>query len=393
MIAPVLAGRNCFGYGNKKKYITIHQTGNSARGAGAKMHGDYQINNTKYPVIREASWHWTVDENVAIQSFPHEVSCWHASDGAGDGNVNSIGIEACINIDGNYVQSVKNMAKLTAIIMKQESIPLENVRQHYDWDKSRLAREGKSHLQPKSCPAQIRSGKDGIDWNVFIGMVKQELGKDVVVPAKKPTPAPAPKPVVDASATKIIRKYGELGSFKVTDPEGIIVRDKPSISGNKLAVYEKNELLEKYHTVHLGNGYVWIQYTRGGGKGEAYMPIREFSIVNGKEEYGKPWGVLGGVKNIVAPKAVAKPAPAPAPKPKKQYVQLAKTVSSWNVYRIGDKPVNGNQCATLNPKASGGLEYEILGWSQKNTVAIIKTHDFGKVQIFVADRDAKLVWK
>lgn len=132
-LAPVLPGKNCFGRMNKKKFFVIHQTGNVARGANAQMHADYQINNTKYKYPREASWHYSVDDKEAIQSFTHDVSCYHASDDDGDGNMHSIAIEGCINADGDYKKSVENMARLAAKILKDESISIMNMKQHYDF--------------------------------------------------------------------------------------------------------------------------------------------------------------------------------------------------------------------------------------------------------------------
>lgn len=55
VFAPVKPGVNCTGYGNGKKFITVHQTGNTSRGANAAMHAKLQFNNP-----RDASWHWQV---------------------------------------------------------------------------------------------------------------------------------------------------------------------------------------------------------------------------------------------------------------------------------------------------------------------------------------------
>lgn len=150
-----IASKVTFGGINKKKYITIHQTGNTAVGANAQAHANLQSRGNS----RAASWHYQVDDKVAIQSFEDDAQCWHASDGKGDGNLNSIAIEICINLDGNYKKSVENGAKLTKYLMDKYNIPIENVKQHYDW-------------YPKNCPAQIRAGKEGITWAKFLDMVK-----------------------------------------------------------------------------------------------------------------------------------------------------------------------------------------------------------------------------
>jgi len=183
-LAPVIPLSNCYGYGNKKKFLTIHQTGNSNVGANAQVHANLQSR------VYGASWHWTVDDKEAIQSFEHSVSCWHASDGRNDGNLNSIAIEGCINSDGNYLKAVTNMAELAAKIMKDEGIPIENMKQHHDFDIKHR----------KNCPAQIRAGKGGIDWNDFVNMVKGFMKDEPVIAVKSVSVEKAPikvaKPVV-----------------------------------------------------------------------------------------------------------------------------------------------------------------------------------------------------
>lgn len=160
LVSRAIESRVSFGRLNQKRYITVHDTGNQAVGANASAHARLQANGNS----RQASWHWQVDDREAIQSFPHEVSAFHCGDGRGNGNMHSIGVEICINSDGNYRKAVENGAKLVAKIMEQENIPLENIRQHWDWSR-------------KNCPAQIRAGRDGINWNTFLNMVKQALNK------------------------------------------------------------------------------------------------------------------------------------------------------------------------------------------------------------------------
>ena len=82
----------------------------------------------------------------------------------------------------------------------------------------------------------------------------------------------------------VMKIYKENGTFYPS--ETIIVRDRPSTQGNIIARYYKGEDLD-YHTVHIGNGYVWLQYDRDNG-GQGYIPIREFK--NG--DYGKIWGTV-----------------------------------------------------------------------------------------------------
>lgn len=66
-----------------------------------------------------------------------------------------------------------------------------------------------------------------------------------------------------------------------------------------------------------------------------------------------------------------------------QKLYLPASASSWRIYHLNVAPVKGNECGFLKPSKFGGLEYDILGWTQDN-VAIIQTRDFGQVQIYVA---------
>lgn len=260
-LAPTKAGVNGFGGVNKKLKITIHLTGNRSKGANAQMHAKLQSQ------VYGASWHWQVDDKEAIQSFEHTWQCFHAGDGAGNGNKHSIGIEGCINSDGDYVKSVTNMAELTAKICKDEGLdPVKDVVRHYDWS-------------GKHCPSQIMDGWYGITWAKFKQMVLDFYNagnttvKTVATTAKETT-----------ATNGIVKKYAEKGVFYPN--ETIIVRDEPTTKANIVARYYKGENLT-YHTVHIGNGYVWLEYLRNNGK-SGFIPIREYN--NGK--YGKVWGTI-----------------------------------------------------------------------------------------------------
>jgi N-acetylmuramoyl-L-alanine amidase len=144
-----------FGTSNGKRYITIHETDNTAKGADAQAHANLQSKGNS----RQASWHYTVDDKEAIQSFDHKFQLWHAGDGAHDGNLHSIAIEICVNSDGDYKKAVQNAIELTKQIMASEHIPIGNVVQHNHWS-------------GKDCPDNLRSGAKGINWNQFVERLK-----------------------------------------------------------------------------------------------------------------------------------------------------------------------------------------------------------------------------
>src|SRR5699024_8086275 len=90
--------------------------------------------------------------------------CWHA--GNRRYNERSIGIEICINSDGNYRKAVENAAALTAHLMKRYGIPLERVIQH-------------NAASGKDCPRIMRAGSKGVTWGDFRTMVSGSKAKDI----------------------------------------------------------------------------------------------------------------------------------------------------------------------------------------------------------------------
>lgn len=138
---------------NKRKYITIHQTGNKSKSANAIKHANY-INNGS-----PTSWHYTVDDTQIVQHYLDTVQCWHCGDGSGTGNTQSIGIELCINEGSNYLKTILNGVELVQLLMKKYNIPITNVVQHNKWS-------------GKHCPQQIRENYLGLSWNDFINKVK-----------------------------------------------------------------------------------------------------------------------------------------------------------------------------------------------------------------------------
>lgn len=159
---------------NPCNYLTVHQTGNVKPGADAKGHADLQY----FGNVREASWHLSVDDHSAWRSYLDSRQCWHAGDGVGKGNTQSLGMELCINSDGDYVQTIENGADVARQKMLEHNIPITRVFQHNHWSS-----------YGKDCPDQIRGNKDGIDWSDFLGMILDSAATlSSTRPKSKPTP-------------------------------------------------------------------------------------------------------------------------------------------------------------------------------------------------------------
>jgi N-acetylmuramoyl-L-alanine amidase len=164
--------------------VTIHNTGNASKGAGAKSHAAYVKGDAaaNLPV----SWHYTVDEKDIYQHLPDSEDAFHAGDGAGDGNRKSIGIEICMNSDGDLLKATDKAAELTAFLCGKYNIPVENVVQHQKWS-------------GKNCPQLIRNGKP-YNWNAFLSKVRSFMGANLVAPAPAQTVTPAAPPATTPAA-------------------------------------------------------------------------------------------------------------------------------------------------------------------------------------------------
>lgn len=139
------------------RYIVIHETDNVNEGSDAKSHSAY-LNRG---VSGETSWHYTVDDHEIYHHVPDDEVAWHAGDSKNPegGNAHGIGIELCVNADGDYEQTLKNGAKLTAYLMQTYDLDITAVTQHADY-------------MEKNCPARLR---DSGRWDEFLQMVESYL--------------------------------------------------------------------------------------------------------------------------------------------------------------------------------------------------------------------------
>lgn len=112
------------------KYIVIHETGNKDKGANAKMHSTFIKNNSDL----YTSWHYTVDETEIYHHIPDNEIAYHAGDGKGEGNTNGIGIELCINKDGDFNKTFNNAAKLVAYLLKEYKLNVNDIKLHKDFN-------------------------------------------------------------------------------------------------------------------------------------------------------------------------------------------------------------------------------------------------------------------
>lgn len=122
--------RNYSDHRKKIEYIVIHDTDNRDPKADAEMHTSYYQNNT-----RGASAHFTVDDSHIVNNVREEDSAYHCGDGYGKNgitNSNSIGIEMCVNSDGDFSKTMANAEELAKYLMHKYNLPPERVVMHRD---------------------------------------------------------------------------------------------------------------------------------------------------------------------------------------------------------------------------------------------------------------------
>ena len=139
------------------KYIVIHDTLNTKKGADADAHFNY-FNGRN----RNSSADFFVDDKKILQVNDYtKYYTWQVGDGKGKygiTNQNSIGVEICVNADGNYEKAVENAAKLVNHLMNELNIPEERVVRHYDASR-------------KNCPASMSGGSWAM-WYAFKEKIK-----------------------------------------------------------------------------------------------------------------------------------------------------------------------------------------------------------------------------
>ncbi len=141
------------------RYIVIHDTANSSKGADADAHFKY-FNGEN----RNSSADFFVDDEKILQVNDYtKYYTWQVGDGKGKygiTNQNSVGIEICINADGDYDKAFLNAVELTKYLMKELNISPEYVKRHYDASR-------------KNCPASM-SKNNWEKWEIFKEAIMDE---------------------------------------------------------------------------------------------------------------------------------------------------------------------------------------------------------------------------
>ena len=273
-VANGKAGRFAAG---KPTWVVVHSSGNPNAGLDSEI--AYMARNQDYAFVQAWAGHNKIVE-IANTDYP----AW----GAGR-TANKYAVQIEVTEDKRLTkaqkqQAIDREAFWVAVQCAYYGIPLNKVYSHADI--SRMYPQDTNHTDPIAFFKSV-----GVSWSGFKAQVKKYY--DVLVAGgdtTKITSLDGNKPTVTSSKTTtntsigIVKKYAEKSVFYPN--ETIIVRDAPSTKANIVARYHKGENLT-YHTVHIGNGYVWLEYLRNNGK-SGFIPIREYK--NGK--YSKIWGTI-----------------------------------------------------------------------------------------------------
>lgn len=160
--------------GTPIKYIVIHDTGNTSIGADANAHFSFFNSGD-----RQSSAHYFVDDKQILRIIKEEDKAWHCGDGRGKygiTNENSIGIEICINSDGNFKIAFDTAAQLTAELLKKYNLSMDRVVRHYDASR-------------KNCPNIMRNDNWAL-WDDYLDKVrfyfedepeKEDTSNDIII--------------------------------------------------------------------------------------------------------------------------------------------------------------------------------------------------------------------
>lgn len=200
--------RNRPGGINPCRWITVHETGNPAKGADAAAHGNAL--DGAWGEVEQVSWHYTVDDHNIVQHLPDSETAYHAGDGAkGPGNATSIGIEICVNMDGDFEAAKHNAAALVRLLMERHGLTLDSVVQHNRWN-------------GKDCPKTIRATPGG--WEAFLGLCRGE---------EQPVATPLEEAVKKLAAEGYINSpaYWMGGEYSAENVQALIIKWAATLGG------------------------------------------------------------------------------------------------------------------------------------------------------------------
>lgn len=161
--------------------VTIHNTNNTDIGADANRHSLFVRTNGYQEYKgqkRSVSWHYTVDDRLAIRQLPDHERGKHA--GSGTGNGTSIGIEICMQQGIDQQAANQRAAQLAAYLIVEHGMESDALVQHRHWS-------------GKPCPSLLL---DDAAWSKFCRLVSGYVEHLRPSGNKHDDPVPLPDPFV-----------------------------------------------------------------------------------------------------------------------------------------------------------------------------------------------------
>jgi len=134
LLTPGVKGRP--GKNISPKALVIHWTANTGRGADAVANRNYFNSGVA------ASAHYIVDDHQVVQCLPENEMAYHvgAKQYKSDAvqklssypNNCTIGIEMCVNADGDFKKTYQNTIELAVDILKRHRWGIDRLWRHYD---------------------------------------------------------------------------------------------------------------------------------------------------------------------------------------------------------------------------------------------------------------------
>lgn len=161
--------------------ITLHNTYNDAPA----------INEAKYMVGNDSatSFHDAVDDKEVRHCIPYDRNAWHAGDGNGRGNRNSIGVEICYSMSGGerYRKAELNAIDHISNLMILFGIPISNVKTHQErngkYCPHRMLDEGRVGWFKDELVKAVekkKGGKKAMKWTMKTGGIGVNLAQEVI---------------------------------------------------------------------------------------------------------------------------------------------------------------------------------------------------------------------
>ena len=253
-----ISKKNTYDGQNNPKYIVIHETDNFAKGAGARRHAEAQAAGHL-----NTSVHYYAGSDGIYQAAAHTDGCWAVGHEYGGNhsikdatNRNTINIEICVNVDGDYTKARQNAIELVKYLMAETGIQAERVISHFD-------------AKGKTCPRKM--------------MENLELWRDFK--AQISGAAPAMQPSEDKEASTVQQPQDIISGIVITKTDPLLIRETPG--GNRISSIPKGATVEI-----LEQGEEWHKVRYNGCTG--YSAARYISVSGVRKQEEKFVGKCTG---------------------------------------------------------------------------------------------------